>query len=371
MSEQSIRKIIHIDMDAFFASVEQHDKPQYRGKPVIVGGNPNGRGVVAACSYEARKFGIHSAMASAKAFRLCPQAIFIRPRHDRYREVSAKIMGIFQKYTDLVEPLSLDEAFLDVTNNSCGETSATLLAQLIQQDIFTTTGLTASAGVSCNKFLAKVASDVNKPNGITVIPPKKALEFITRLPIRKFFGVGKVTEKKMLALGIKTGRDLQQWEQADLRFHFGKAGDLLYHIVHGRDNRPVQTKRERKSVGKETTLAEDIDNPQQILSILHALATQIATILENKKTCGFTITLKVRFADFTTISRSSTSRNPFTTKEEIYAVLPFLLSAVDFSQKEVRLLGITISKLEKSKTCPRQPMLPFMGPPCQSNYKHS
>lgn len=357
---RKMRKIIHIDMDAFFASIEQNDTPEYRGKPLIVGGPPEGRGVVAACSYEARKFGIHSAMASARASRLCPQAIFVRPRHHRYQQVSAVIMNIFHKYTDLVEPLSLDEAFLDVTSNNSNEPSATVLAEIIRKEIFTTTGLTASAGVSCNKFVAKIASDINKPNGITVIPPEQTLDFITALPIRKFFGVGKVTEKKMLALGIRTGKDLQRWTLSDLCFHFGKTGNFLFQAARGRDDRPVEVRRVRKSIGSETTLAEDIDNPQQIFTILQAISEKIGKILETKKISGFTVTLKVRFADFTTISRSHTAHSAFTTGKEIDAILPLLLSMVPFSNRKVRLLGITISKLERNNTRPRQPMLPFM-----------
>ncbi len=358
--DQHIRKIIHIDMDAFFASVEQHDTPQYRGKPLIVGGSPTGRGVVAACSYEARKFGIHSAMSSAKAFRLCPQAVFVRPRHERYRQISAKIMDIFHQYTDLVEPLSLDEAFLDVTCNKKKEASATLLAQHIRKEVFTVTGLTASAGISCNKFIAKIASDIHKPNGITVIPPERAAAFISTLPIGKFFGVGKVTEKKMLTLGIKTGKDLLGWDKADLCFHFGKAGNFLYDIARGRDFRPVEPRRGRKSIGSETTLEEDIDNPQQIMVVLRNISTKIGVVLQKKELSGFTITLKVRFADFITVSRSFTAKQAFSSSEDINMLLPRLLQSVPLNGKKIRLLGITISKIEKSNTSPRQLMLPFM-----------
>ncbi len=347
-------------MDAFFASVEQHDTPQYSGKPLIVGGSPNGRGVVAACSYEARKFGVHSAMSSARAFRLCPQAIFVRPRHDRYREVSAGIMNIFHSYTDLVEPLSVDEAFLDVTSNHKQEPSATRLAQCIRKEIFTATGLTASAGVSCNKFIAKIASDINKPDGITVIPPERAAEFIAALPIGKFFGVGRVTEKKMLRLGIKTGKDLLCWEKNQLCFHFGKAGDFLYNIARGRDLRPVQPKRERKSVGSETTLEQDIDNSEQIMVILRKISDKIGNILQQKKLSGFTVTLKVRFADFTTVSRSQTTGKAFGSSKEIDMALPGLLLAVPLDGRKVRLLGITVSKLEKNSQHPRQLRLPFI-----------
>ncbi len=358
--DQQLRKIIHIDMDAFFASVEQHDTPQYKGKPLIVGGSPKGRGVVASCSYEARKFGIHSAMPSSQALRLCPQAIFVRPRHERYQQFSAKIMHIFRQYTPLVEPLSLDEAFLDVTCNTKQEPSATLLAQRIRKEIFMTTGLTASAGVSFNKFLAKIASDRNKPDGITVIPPEKATEFIATLPIGDFFGVGKVTERKMRTLGIKTGADLRRWDRSDLCFHFGKAGHFLYNIARGNDSRPVQAKRVRKSVGSETTLEQDIDDPQQIMVILRQISAKLGGILQKRELSGFTLTLKVRFADFVTVNRSITTRKALTTEKEISMMLPRLLSVTPLQNRKIRLLGITISKLEKRDQRPQQLLLPFM-----------
>ena len=263
-------------MDAFYASIEQRDRPELKGKPVIVGGDPNSRGVVAACSYEARKFGIHSAMSSAMAYKLCPHAVFTRPRFDDYKAVSSVIRDIFCQYTDLVEPLSLDEAFLDVTENYRGMTSATLIAREIKQNIYNHTGkLTSSAGVSFNKFIAKVASDVNKPDGITVIPPEAADEFVAGLPIRKFFGVGKVTEEKMLHLGIKTGSDLKKFKKEQLVRLFGKSGTYYYNIVHGRDDRPVEPNRIRKSIGKETTLLEDIDDTDQMLEILENIAVKL------------------------------------------------------------------------------------------------
>ena len=223
----TLRKIIHVDMDAFFASIEQRDNPELVGKPVVVGGKPNGRGVVAACSYEAREYGIRSAMPCAKAFRLCPEAVFVRGRMERYREVSAQIMTIFHQYTDLVEPLSVDEAFLDTTINKKGNPSASILAREICEQIYKETGLTASAGVSCNKFLAKVSSDINKPNGITVITPDNALQFLDTLPVRKFFGVGKVTEEKMKKLGITNGKILRTFSRADLVRYFGKSGHFF------------------------------------------------------------------------------------------------------------------------------------------------
>lgn len=356
----SKRKIIHIDMDAFYASIEQRDNPSFRGKPLIVGGNPQSRGVVAACSYEARRFGIHSAMPCAKAARLCPDAVFTRPRMARYQEISSRVMAIFQQYSNLVEPLSLDEAFLDVTNNSQYHASATLLAEKIRSQIFEELRLTASAGVSFNKFLAKVASDINKPNGITTIPPDQAIDFISSLAIRKFFGVGKVTEQKMLRLGIRTGLDLRKWGEDKLVMHFGKLGSFLYATVRGIDDRPVKPQRNRKSIGSETTLSIDTDDILEIQTILVELAGQIEKSLKKRKTGGYTLTLKVRYRDFTTITRSNTVRTPICTSDDIIDLLPGLLSNTSAGAKRVRLLGLTISKLTGDKKVPRQLVLPFM-----------
>ncbi len=347
-------------MDAFYASVEQKDHPEFRNKPLIVGGNPQGRGVVAACSYEARKYGIHSAMPCARAVKLCPQAVFTRPRLERYKEVSTTIMDIFRQYTSLVEPLSLDEAFLDVTVNSRGQNSATIVAENIRQHIFSKTQLTASAGVSFNKFLAKVASDVNKPNGITTVPPDHALDFISSLPIRKFFGVGKVTEKKMLNLGIKTGLDLRKWEESTLTFHFGKAGSFLYNIARGVDNRGVEPKRIRKSIGSETTLSTDTDDILEIHAILKDIVRKLETALKKKNTGGYTLTLKIRYHDFVTISRSVTTGFPLYNGDDIERFLPGLLESTQVGSQKVRLLGLSISKLTGNKRIPRQLRLPFM-----------
>jgi DNA polymerase-4 len=356
------RKIIHIDMDAFYASVEQKDNPQYRHRPLIVGGRPQSRGVVAACSYEARAFGIHSAMPCSKAARLCPHAIFIRPRIQRYKELSKEIMTIFKQYTELVEPLSLDEAFLDVTENRINNPSATFVAERIRSQIFKETGLTASAGVSCNKFLAKIASDVNKPDGITTIPPEQALDFLSNLPIGRFFGVGKVTEKKMGDLGIRTGQDLRSWDREKLIACFGKSGAFLSDIVRGIDNRPVRPNRKRKSVGSETTLLEDTKDKEKIWEILSGIAEKIEKSLEKIRTGGYTVTLKIRYSDFTTITRSRTFRNPVSRYNEILHCLPELLRMTEVGKRDIRLLGITVSNLtinEKKK--PRQLLLPFHG----------
>ncbi len=365
---QSPRKIIHIDMDAFFASVEQLDTPLLLGKPVIVGGDPSKRGVVAACSYEARKFGIHSAMPCAKAYKLCPQAAFIRPRMSRYKEISNTIMTIFKEYTDLVEPLSLDEAFLDVTTNKKRHPSATLLADTIRKQIYDETGLTASAGVSFNKFLAKVASDLNKPNGTSIILPEQAHDFISKLPIGDFFGVGKVTKKKMITLGITDGRNLRKLSKVDLIHHFGKAGVFFYNIVRGIDNRPVKPSRIRKSIGAETTFQKDTKNTTEVNDILFQLSTKIEHSLQNHQCGGSTLTLKVRYHDFTTITRSATFVAPFYTGNDIMEELPQLLQKTEVGTRSIRLIGISISKLTTSDTSsPRQLMLPFLTTSIKNN----
>ena len=339
------RKIIHIDMDAFFASVEQRDHPELRGLPVIVGGDPASRGVVAACSYEARAYGVHSAMPSGRARQLCPRAVFVRPRMERYQEVSAVIMALFRGYTSLVEPLSVDEAFLDVTDNFLGEPSATRLAQALRQAIREATGLTASAGVSCNKFLAKVASGWNKPNGLTVIPPERAQTFIAELPIGAFYGVGKVTEKKMLAHGIRIGADLLRFSREEMATLFGKSGLFFYDIARGQDQRPVEPVRVRKSIGAETTFPVDILEFAKVTDILAELADEVAGCLRRKETGGRTLTLKVRYADFTTITRSCTVTQGFAAAADILAQLPRLLAMTEAGRRKIRLLGLSVSNL--------------------------
>jgi len=346
-------------MDAFFASVEQRDNPDLRGKPVIVGGRPDSRGVVAACSYEARKFGIHSAMPSARAARLCPQAVFTSPRIGRYKEISNQVMAIFHDYTDLVEPLSLDEAFLDLTDNHFHEPFASQLAQQIRQQIFSTTGLTASAGVSCNKFLAKVASAMNKPDGITVIRPSEASSFLTTLPIGRFYGVGKVTESNMEKIGVKMGGDLRRFSREELTFHFGKSGEYYYNICRGIDPRPVQSSRVRKSIGSETTMAEDIIDLERIYAILRQLAGSVAACLEKHSSGGYTLTLKVRYQDFLTITRSVTLKTPLFTDTDILSCLPRLLHNTEAGRRKVRLLGVTISGLITKGNTSYQLRLPF------------
>ncbi|WP_321371249.1 DNA polymerase IV [uncultured Desulfuromusa sp.] len=339
------RKIIHIDMDAFYASVEQRDHPQLRGQPVVVGGNPDSRGVVATCSYEARRFGIHSAMSCARAYRLCPQAVFVRPRFDAYQRVSQQIREIFFSYTDLVEPLSLDEAYLDVTTNKAKMQSATWVAQNICKEIRQQTHLTASAGVSYNKFLAKIASDVKKPAGLTVVTPEQAESFIEQLPIRRFHGVGRVTEKKMKALGIHTGADLRRHSLVELNKNFGKAGQYYFNIARGIDLRPVVPNRIRKSIGKETTLGEDITDISQMLTIIGDLSQRVGALLERKQTSGMTLTLKVKYADFQTVTRSFSHEKAIETAEDILKIAESLLQKTDAGNRAVRLLGVTVSHL--------------------------
>ena len=357
----SNRNIVHIDMDAFFASVEQLDNSSLKGKPVIVGGRPQGRGVVAACSYEARKYGVHSAMPCYKAAKLCPDALFIRPRMGRYKEISQIIMGIFLKFTDLVEPLSVDEAFLDLTDNHFGEPSASLLADKIRSEIFRTTGLTASAGVSCNKFLAKIASDINKPNGMAVIPPHRVLDFLQTLPITRFYGVGKATAKKMERLGVHTGGDLRRFTREELNFHFGKNGSYYFDICRGIDPRQVTPTRTRKSIGSETTLSEDIRDMAEIERVLSDLADSVSHSLTKRNFGGFTLTLKVRYDDFSTITRSATYKTPIFTFEDIVASLPRLLGSTEAGKRKVRLLGISLSNLVDRGSTPFQLRLPFRG----------
>jgi DNA polymerase-4 len=358
-----VRKIIHIDMDAFYASIEQRDRSELRGKPVVVGGSPGDRGVVAACSYEARQYGIHSAMSSMQAYRLCSATIFVRPRFEVYQAVSDQIMAIFRAYTDLVEPLSLDEAYLDVTQNKKGMTSAVQIAKEILARITEQTSLSASAGVSYNKFLAKVASDHRKPRGLTVITPNQAAGFIDRLPVRKFSGVGKITARRMEAFGIRTGADLKRYTKGDLIRLFGKTGAFFYSIAHGEDPRPVESVWVRKSYGKETTLREDIDDRGEMLTILSQLALHVEEMLKTDGTKGRTITLKLKYQDFTSITRSITIAQPTDEATIIIRHIPPLLDKTEAGRKKVRLLGISVSGLgeEPRKDQPRQLSLPFAG----------
>lgn len=345
---RAARKIIHIDMDAFFAAIEQRDFPCYRGKPLIVGGEPGKRGVVAACSYEARVFGIHSAMPSSRARRLCPDAIFVRPRFEAYQKVSSQILDIFRGYTHLVEPLSLDEAYLDVSNSGLYQGSATLIAREIKQKIYQTTRLTASAGISYNKFLAKMASGINKPDGLFVITPEQAPAFIKKLPVGKFFGIGKSTESKMHALGIYTGADLERLSKEKLRQLFGKPGIYYYDVVRGEDCRPVCANRMRKSISAESTFQEDIADMNEMLKKLYPLVEAVTGMLMKNNIRARTLTLKVRYADFRQVSRSCTVEEGFYKVSDIVQVLPTLLEKTEAGNIKVRLLGVGLGNFQKS-----------------------
>jgi DNA polymerase-4 len=340
------RKIIHVDMDAFFASVEQRDQPKYRGKPLIVGGRPHERGVVAACSYEARQFGIHSAMPCSTAYRLCPNAIFVPHRFDVYREVSEQIRTIFWRYASEVEPLSLDEAYLDVTGTEYFNGSATYIAQAIKRDILAETRLTASAGVSYNKFLAKIASDMDKPNGIYIIKPEQGLAFVSDLAIGKFHGIGPATEAKMNEVGIETGRDLRQWSESDLVERFGKSGHYFYHISRGIDERQVQSTRQRKSIGKETTFQQDIRSIIELKGHIDSLAEQVWGQLQRLKFTARTLTLKVKYANFQQVTRSITEEDGLDV-DKINALLPELLTKTEAGELAVRLVGVSVSGFEQ------------------------
>lgn len=357
-----LRKIVHVDMDAFYASVEQREDPNLRDLPVVVGGDPAGRGVVAACSYEARKFGIHSAMSCRRAALLCPDAVFLRPRFHVYKAVSAEIMSLFLEYTDLVEPLSLDEAFLDVTANKKGVATATHIARELRAEIFRRTGLTASAGVSFNKFLAKVASDLRKPNGLAVITPEMGPSFIDALPIRKFHGVGRATEHKMRRYGIRTGAELKRFSRDQLIRIFGKSGNYFYEIAHGLDRRPVVPHRVRKSLGRETTLINDINNEAQSLDILEAISEELGGMLKNRGLAGRTVTLKVKYSDFRLLTRRLTAETPLCEAEAIFRCAGNLLGRADIGKNKIRLLGICISNFSSPDAVPgnaRQLRLPF------------
>jgi len=343
--ETAPRKIIHVDMDAFFASVEQRDDPGLRGRPVAVGGSA-ARGVVAAASYEARGFGVRSAMPSVTARRLCPDLVFVRPRFDVYRDVSNRIRAIMSEFTDLIEPLSLDEAYLDVTENKQGLAVATELARRLRGRIRAETGLTASAGISYNKFLAKIASDLNKPDGQAVIPPSRGAEFIASLPVGRFHGVGPATAARMQRLGIHTGADLRAQDPAFLRAHFGKAGRWYHDISRGIDTRPVQPHRTRKSIGTEDTFGTDITDPCAAAEQVALLAAKVWRLAEDRQIRGRSLTLKVKFADFRQITRSRTLSGPYGSGPEMVATAQALLAPLFPVPLGIRLLGITLSGLE-------------------------
>ncbi|MFN8257992.1 MAG: DNA polymerase IV [Bacteroidales bacterium] len=339
-----VRKIIHIDMDAFFASVEQRDNPEYRAKPIAVGGSGE-RSVVAAASYEARKYGVFSAMPSKTAKKKCPFLIFVYPRFEVYKEVSNQIRQIFFEYTDLVEPLSLDEAFLDVTSNKIGMPSATLIAKEIKERIYKETGLTASAGISINKFLAKIASDYRKPNGIFLIKPEEAESFVEKLPVEKFFGVGRVTTEKMKRMGIYSGLDLKRYSEYELIRLFGKTGSFYFHIARAVDNRKVEPYRVQKSLGAENTFDRDLDNRDEMTDELKNIAEVLFQRMNHSGTFGKTVTIKIKFNDFKQITRSKTFYFEINTFEILWKTTLEIFNTIDLQNQKVRLLGISLSGL--------------------------
>ncbi len=343
MEKELQRKIIHVDMDAFYASVEQMDNPALRDKPLAVGGGGK-RGVVAAASYEARKYGVRSAMSGALARKNCPQLIFVKPRFARYKEISQQIRTIFFAYTDLVEPLSLDEAYLDVTNNKVNNPSASIIAKEIRQRIFDEVGLKASAGISSSKFIAKIASDINKPNGQKTIPPEEVIGFLEELPIEKFFGIGKVTAAKMYQLGIFTGKDLKIKNLEFLRDNFKNSGEHYYKIVRGIHNSEVRPNRIQKSVAAEHTFTKNLTSEVYMLERLEKIAIELENRLNRSKVAGKTVTLKIKYSDFTTQTRSKTVPYFIRNKEVLLSTVKDLLYQ-EKVKNSVRLLGISVTNL--------------------------
>ena len=342
-NELATRKIIHVDMDAFYASIEQMDNPELKGKPLAVGGGGK-RGVIGAASYEARVFGVRSAMTGKLAITLCPELVFVRPRFDRYAEISKQVKNIFFEYTDLVEPLSMDEAYLDVTHNKKGNPSATLIAQEIRTRIQNEIGITASAGISINKFIAKIASDYNKPNGQKTVNPEEVLAFMEALDVRKFFGVGKVTAKRMYQLGLFTGKDIKAKSLEYLTEHFGKSGPFYYNVVRGIHNSPVKTHRIRKSLAAERTFNENLSSEIFMLEKLQHIAEEVCKRLTKSKVAGKTVTLKIRYSDFSLQTRSKTLAYYVSDKDIILDVAKELLYQ-EKPRDSVRLLGISLSNL--------------------------
>lgn len=341
------RRIIHIDMDAFYAQIEQRDHPEYRGKPVIVGGRSMSRGVVATASYEARKFGVHSAMPTRTAHKLCPDGIYVRPRFDVYRAVSKEIMDVFLSYSEVVEPLSLDEAYLDITHLVSRERTAKSVALNIQRDIYEKTRLTSSSGISYNKYLAKIASGMNKPKGTTVIHYDNAMEILKAMPIGKFPGVGRVTEEKMKSLKIFNGEDLYNWSEADLVREFGKRGTSLYQKARGIGTNELNVDRVRKSVGKETTFDHDMNEDEYILKVLEELSHKVSDNLEKRQFAGRVVTVKLKTHDFKTHTKQMMTTNPIFTGGEIFHYAYNLYHEVKQPEEPIRLIGVTVSHLEE------------------------
>ena len=354
------RRIVHVDMDAFYASIEQRDFPEkYAGEPIAVGGKPP-RGVVQTASYEARPYGVHSAQPAVEAERQCPDLIFVSPRMEVYKQESERIQGILQQYTDLIEPLSLDEAYLDVTEPKKGPPSGTLIAKRIRKEIREETGLTASAGVGPSKFVAKVASDQDKPDGLTVIEPKDQLEFIASLPVEAFHGIGPVTAEKMQDLGIETGADLQAAEERTLVHHFGKRGRHFKTLAMGEDSRPVRPDRERKSMGAERTFSEDLSTPAAMLDRLRPIAERVSERLQKASQQGRTVTLKLKSHDHEVSTRQTTLERPVQRKDELMTLIKRLLRHPHPPEEPVRLLGISVSSLtEEGERVGRQLEIDF------------
>jgi len=340
------RKILHVDMDAFYASIEQRDNPKLRGKPVIVGGNPDGRGVVSTASYEARRFGIHSAMPAAKAKKLCPHAIFLRPDFEKYKDVSNQIHHIFRNYTSIIEPVSLDEAYLDITRNKLNINEPVLLAQMIQQNIYAITKLTASVGVAPNKFLAKIASDMKKPAGLTVVYPEQVESFLKPLAVEKIPGIGPVAKEKLNARGIKTIGDLMKMSKTELCNLFGKWGATLFELARGIDNSPVEPKREIKQISSEETFEQDIIQIPVLEKKIIQLSDEVANRLMESNIKARTITLKIKYADFTLITRSKTLSEPVNSANAIQKeAIKLLHKKTEAGKRLIRLIGVGVSNL--------------------------
>ncbi|MCB9788982.1 MAG: DNA polymerase IV [Deltaproteobacteria bacterium] len=343
---ERVRKIIHVDMDAFYASVEQHDRPELRGRPVIVGGEPRSRGVVAASSYEARRFGVKSAMPSAQAWRLCPEAVFVRPRMSRYREVSREIFAVFHEVTPLVEPLSVDEAYLDVTENALGEPLAGRVALWLKARIRERTGLTASAGVAPTKLVAKIASDMRKPDGLVIITPDQVDAFVAALPVEKLWSVGPATARRLHEMGLRTAADVRRQDPETLVHAFGRHGRFIHLLASGEDPREVSPEREPKSRGAETTFAEDVTDAETLARVLSGLAARVGEGLERLGRPGRTVTLKLRYSDFTTITRSRTLVDPTSEGSALArAAIELLDSSTAAGDRPVRLIGLSVGGL--------------------------
>jgi len=357
MVPPAVRKIIHVDMDAFYASVEQRDDPALRGRPVAVG-HAGRRGVVAAASYEARAFGVRSALPSVTALRQCPELVFVKPRFEVYRAVSRQIHGVFAEFTEVIEPLALDEAYLDVTADMAGLNSAWATARAIRARILEETGLTASAGVSYNKFLAKLASGQRKPNGQFAVQPGEGEAFVGSLPVAKFHGVGPATAKRMHAAGIHTGADLREWPRDELVRRFGKAGAWYFGLARGVDDRPVNPSRERKSSGSETTFEEDLTDPARIAAAVLAMADDVWAWCERTGARGRTVTVKIKWADFRQTTRSRTSPVTVDSREDLHAVCRSLLSTVLPAALGIRLVGVTLSNFRATEAEAEFSLLP-------------